>query len=398
MDGAPSASARHEQRQSGPDLRAAERCAAALLRMAVAGPRLRRTTPSSVRSTCRLPACRCSSAKMVEVREWTGRGDDWQIRGRRVAEEDLRFEIDPHDPTVTTAVWVRWQAQPHFYRSTAADRHYVVERATGVFRFPGAARFHTAGRMSDRRQLRHRRRDRRQRARSTRSASCAAASASSSRSPIRSPPRAAPPPSSLRATRDRSAQSCATAIARSRSRTTSGSRARFVGGRACARVAARGTGRPRQPRLRRRRDRAAFDGPEPGALAATRRYGAAIPDAPRARGDRRRRARRRAEIRRRRRARRACGPLSADEAGDRRGPRAQRPHALPASGERGTSMAGGWAFRPRRLSVRRGSACLRHRRRCRGASRCSCWSARCVYGDAVADRTAISSSAPANCS
>jgi hypothetical protein len=77
----------------------------------------------------------------VEVREWTGRGDDWRSAVAGVAEEDLRFETDPKDPTVTTAVWVRWQAQPHFYRSTPHDRHYVVERATGVFRFPGAGGF-----------------------------------------------------------------------------------------------------------------------------------------------------------------------------------------------------------------------------------------------------------------
>jgi hypothetical protein len=79
--------------------------------------------------------------EVVEVREWTGRGDDWRSAVSGVAEEDLRFETDPKDPAVTTAVWVRWQAQPHFYRSTAHDRHYVVERATGVFRFPGAGGF-----------------------------------------------------------------------------------------------------------------------------------------------------------------------------------------------------------------------------------------------------------------
>jgi len=75
--------------------------------------------------------------EVLEVREWSGRGDDWQSAVGDVAAEDLRLEVDPADPTVTTAAWVRWQAQPHFYRTAAGDRHYVVERATGIFRFPG---------------------------------------------------------------------------------------------------------------------------------------------------------------------------------------------------------------------------------------------------------------------
>ena len=60
--------------------------------------------------------------------------------------EDLRFEADPQDPSIKTAVWVRWHAQPHLYASGRSDRHYVVERARGVFRFPGAgARVPPAG-------------------------------------------------------------------------------------------------------------------------------------------------------------------------------------------------------------------------------------------------------------
>ncbi|WP_341890346.1 putative baseplate assembly protein [Variovorax sp. YR752] len=78
------------------------------------------------------------TGERLEVREWSGRGDDWRSAVGGVAAEDLRLEVDPADPTVTTAAWVRWHAQPHFYRSAAGDRHYVVERATGVFRFPGA--------------------------------------------------------------------------------------------------------------------------------------------------------------------------------------------------------------------------------------------------------------------
>jgi len=75
--------------------------------------------------------------ELVEVREWAGRGDDWQTSLAGVAAADLRFEVDPQDPTVKTAAWVRWHPQPHLYRSGPQDRHYVVERARGVFAFPG---------------------------------------------------------------------------------------------------------------------------------------------------------------------------------------------------------------------------------------------------------------------
>jgi hypothetical protein len=78
------------------------------------------------------------SDEVVEVREWNGRGDDWQTVVGDVDPADLRFEADPREPTIKTAAWVRWKAQPHFYRTGASDRHYVVERARGVFRFPGA--------------------------------------------------------------------------------------------------------------------------------------------------------------------------------------------------------------------------------------------------------------------
>lgn len=79
--------------------------------------------------------------EVLEVREWTGRGDDWRTTLSDVPAADLRFEVDPQDPGVATAAWVRWHARPHLYRSGPADRHYVVERARGVFGFPGADGF-----------------------------------------------------------------------------------------------------------------------------------------------------------------------------------------------------------------------------------------------------------------
>ena len=86
------------------------------------------------------------AGEMVEVREWSGRGDDWETAVAGVPNEDLRFEADPQDPSIKTAVWVRWHARPHLYSSGRNDRHYVVERARGIFRFPGAgARVPPAG-------------------------------------------------------------------------------------------------------------------------------------------------------------------------------------------------------------------------------------------------------------
>lgn len=76
-------------------------------------------------------------SEVVEVREWQGRGDDWQTVLGDVDLSTVRFEVDAQEPTVKTAAWVRWFAQPHFHRSGPGDRHYVVERARGVFRFPG---------------------------------------------------------------------------------------------------------------------------------------------------------------------------------------------------------------------------------------------------------------------
>lgn len=71
--------------------------------------------------------------EVIEIQEWSGRGDGWQLALKDVPEDNLRFIQDPSSGT--TAVWVRWQDQPHFYFSGATDRHYVVERATGLIRF-----------------------------------------------------------------------------------------------------------------------------------------------------------------------------------------------------------------------------------------------------------------------
>ncbi|BAO90264.1 putative baseplate assembly protein [Caballeronia cordobensis] len=81
------------------------------------------------------------AGEVLEVREWAGRGDDWETAVAGVDPARLRFETDAQDTSIKTAVWVRWLAVPHLYASGPGDRHYVVERARGVFRFPGAGGF-----------------------------------------------------------------------------------------------------------------------------------------------------------------------------------------------------------------------------------------------------------------
>jgi uncharacterized phage protein gp47/JayE len=70
----------------------------------------------------------------VEVEEWSGRGDAWRSALPDVPETEIRFERDPATGVVASA-WVRWQERAHFYASGPRDRHYVLERATGLLRF-----------------------------------------------------------------------------------------------------------------------------------------------------------------------------------------------------------------------------------------------------------------------
>ncbi len=74
--------------------------------------------------------------EIIQVREWTGRGDDWQTAVQGVPAADLQFDLDPTDGKTVVAVWVTWHLVPHFYRSGASDRHYMLERATGLLQFP----------------------------------------------------------------------------------------------------------------------------------------------------------------------------------------------------------------------------------------------------------------------
>lgn len=78
----------------------------------------------------------------IEVREWLGRGETWRSALPDVPSADLRFDRDP-STGAAIAAWVRWHARPHLYDSSVADRHFAIERATGVLRF--GARVPAAG-------------------------------------------------------------------------------------------------------------------------------------------------------------------------------------------------------------------------------------------------------------
>jgi predicted phage baseplate assembly protein len=72
----------------------------------------------------------------IQVREWTGRGDDWQTAVLGVAPADLQFDIDPTDGKTVVGVWVTWHNVPYFYTLGPDDRGYTLERATGLLAFP----------------------------------------------------------------------------------------------------------------------------------------------------------------------------------------------------------------------------------------------------------------------
>jgi hypothetical protein len=82
----------------------------------------------------RFPRQPVLEGETVEVREWTGRGPDWETVVRDLPAADWREETSPL-PDAARSVWVRWHARPHLYDSGPLDRHYTVERTTGLLRF-----------------------------------------------------------------------------------------------------------------------------------------------------------------------------------------------------------------------------------------------------------------------
>lgn len=74
------------------------------------------------------------AGEAVEIREWAGSGEGWQLIARQVPELDLHYERDPLSQKITAA-WVRWRERSYLYEAQSNDRVYVLERATGLIRF-----------------------------------------------------------------------------------------------------------------------------------------------------------------------------------------------------------------------------------------------------------------------
>jgi hypothetical protein len=74
------------------------------------------------------------AGQLVEVREWAGRGADWETVAEAIPAADLRLERDPASDAVV-AVWARYHERTHLYGSNPDERHYTVERAGGQLRF-----------------------------------------------------------------------------------------------------------------------------------------------------------------------------------------------------------------------------------------------------------------------
>jgi hypothetical protein len=73
-------------------------------------------------------------SERIELREWSGRGEGWQTAALGIPESDLRFERDPATGEIL-AVWVLWHSQTDLFNSGPDDRHYILERSTGLVRF-----------------------------------------------------------------------------------------------------------------------------------------------------------------------------------------------------------------------------------------------------------------------
>lgn len=105
---------------------------AATQRQSVQGEVLGRSdgTPRLTMQTQKFPVL---AEQLLEVQEWRGTGLDWQSLFTDLPPSRLRYERDPRG--AVTAVWVTWQERPYLYLSRATDRHYQIERSTGIVGF-----------------------------------------------------------------------------------------------------------------------------------------------------------------------------------------------------------------------------------------------------------------------
>lgn len=90
-------------------------------------------TPRLVMQTQKFPVL---GDQLLEVQEWQGTGSDWESLFSDLPPARLRYETDPRG--AVTAVWVTWEERPYLYLSGPTDRHYEIERSTGLVSFGGA--------------------------------------------------------------------------------------------------------------------------------------------------------------------------------------------------------------------------------------------------------------------
>jgi hypothetical protein len=87
-------------------------------------------TPRLAMQTQKFPVL---AQQLLEVQEWQGTGADWQSLFSDLPASRLRYDRDARG--AVTAVWVTWEEQPYLYLSQATDRHYQIERSTGLVGF-----------------------------------------------------------------------------------------------------------------------------------------------------------------------------------------------------------------------------------------------------------------------
>jgi Baseplate J-like protein len=105
---------------------------AATQRQSVQGEVLGRSdgTPRLAMQTQKSPVL---GEQLLEVQEWQGTGSDWESLFSDLPPSRLRYDRDAR--STVNAVWVTWEERPYLYLSQATDRHYEIERSTGLVGF-----------------------------------------------------------------------------------------------------------------------------------------------------------------------------------------------------------------------------------------------------------------------
>jgi len=87
-------------------------------------------TPRQIMPTQHAPVL---EQQLLEVQEWQGKGREWESLFADIPADRIRYDRDPRG--VVIGVWVAWEQQPHLYSSGPGDRHYVIDRSSGLVRF-----------------------------------------------------------------------------------------------------------------------------------------------------------------------------------------------------------------------------------------------------------------------